>query len=111
MIAHHHSRSQWTVRTVVPVSAITADAVTARATLTLALAARGLIEIINALGHPWARLVETLLLALLAMGFILAARRSHDHRGGWLLSGAVAIGLATTTAYHFIMTAITAATG
>jgi hypothetical protein len=91
------------------VSALVADVAGARAIITLTLAARGLIEIINAVVHPWPRLIETLLLAILALGFLAAATRSHDHRNGWLLSGAVAIGLAIAGLYDFVGAAITLA--
>jgi hypothetical protein len=109
-LPHPRARSPWTARTAVHASAIT-DAATARAGLTLALAARGLVEIINVLGYPWSRLVGTLLAALLAVGFVVAARRSHEHRGGWLLSGAIAIGLTAAISYHLVITAFVAVTG
>jgi hypothetical protein len=93
-------------RTAFGVSALVADVAGARAIITLALAARGLIEIIDALSHPWARLMEALLLALLGLGFFAEASRSHDHRSGWLLSGAAALGLAIAGLDDFIGAAI-----
>jgi peptidoglycan/LPS O-acetylase OafA/YrhL len=61
---------------------------------------------VDAIGDPWARLVETLLLAILALGFFAAARRCHEHRGGWLLSGAAAGGLAIAAGYEVIAPAL-----
>jgi hypothetical protein len=71
-------------------------AASARATVTLALGAYGLANVVEDLGAPWAGLVQTLVLALLGVGFFVAARRSQDHRLGWLLSFSVAAGLAIT---------------
>jgi peptidoglycan/LPS O-acetylase OafA/YrhL len=85
---------------------LAADAAGTRAILTLALAARGVGEAVDAIGDPWARLVETLLLAILALGFFAAARRCHEHRGGWLLSGAAAGGLAIAAGYEVIAPAL-----
>jgi peptidoglycan/LPS O-acetylase OafA/YrhL len=56
----------------------------------------GLVDLVEDLGAPWAWLVQTVVLALLALGFFVAARRSNDHRLGWMLSGSVAAGLAVT---------------
>ena len=66
----------------------------ARTIALLALAAYGLVHVVGELGAPWAGLVQTLVLALIALGFFVAARRSDDHRFGWLLSSCVALGLA-----------------
>jgi len=54
---------------------MSANAANIRATVTLALAARGAIEIVEELGDPWASLVEALLLGLLALGFVLVVLR------------------------------------
>jgi hypothetical protein len=105
--SQHRSWRRWIAQTEFQVSAAVTDVPGARAVITLALAARGLIEIIHALGHPWASLVETLLLAILALGFFAAAPRSHKHRSGWLLSGAIATGLAIARLDDFIGAAIT----
>jgi len=51
---------------------------------------------------PWCWLVESQLLALLALGFFVAAQRAHDKFFGWLLSSCVALGLAVATLYNFI---------
>jgi hypothetical protein len=75
----------------------------------LALAIRGLVEIIDSLGGPWRHLVEALLLALLALAFLAAAVRSCVGRFGWLLSASVAAGLAIAAGYSFVSTASTAA--
>jgi hypothetical protein len=88
-------------------SALVADVAGARAMFTLVLAARGVIEIIDTVSHPWDRLMETFLLAVLALGFFAAAPRSHDHRSGWLLSGAAASGLAIAGLDGFVGAAIT----
>lgn len=88
------ARYRSTGRTPARRTVITAHAANARATATLALAAYGLVTVVERLGAPWAWLVQTLVLALLALGFVVMARRSHDHRAGWLLSGSVALGLA-----------------
>jgi hypothetical protein len=63
----------------------------------------GLRAEVNGRHHlPWGWLIATLLLALLAVGFVVAARRFDDHRFGWLLSGSVAAGLAIADFYNFI---------
>jgi hypothetical protein len=85
---------------------LTIDVASARAMFTLTLAARGLLEIINAVGRPWASVVKTLLLAVLAVGFFAAAQRSQNHRGGWLLSGSAAVGLTIASLYDVIAAAI-----
>jgi peptidoglycan/LPS O-acetylase OafA/YrhL len=104
-------RPRHTARTAVRarLHTLAADAAGTRAILTLALASRGVGEAVDAIGHPWARLVETLLLAILALGFFAAARRCHEHRGGWLLSGAAAGGLAIASCYEVIASAPTSA--
>jgi hypothetical protein len=70
--------------------------------VTLVLGVYGLVNVVEDLGDPWAGLVQTLVLALLAVGFFVAAARSHDHRLGWLLSGSVAAGLAITAFSNLI---------
>jgi hypothetical protein len=49
-------------------------------------------------------LVESQLLALLALGFFVAAQRVPDKYFGWLLSSCVALGLAIAAFYNFIAT-------
>src|SRR5215212_3041895 len=93
----------------VQASAVVDDVPGARAIITVALAARGLVEIFDAIGRPWTSLVEALLLATLALGFFAAPPRSHRHRSGWLLSGSVATGLAIARLYDFIGDAVTPA--
>jgi hypothetical protein len=105
---HHHPRSRWTVRTAVPGTALTAATDNARAILTLALAALGLINAIGSLDVPWSSLSATLLLALLARAFFFAAQHSHDKRFSWLLSASVATGFAIATVYNLISAAPTA---
>ena len=92
-----HPRQQPTRRTPPRPTVATAHGTTARAAATLALSAYGLVDLVEDLGAPWAWLVQALALALLAAGFVVAARRSPDHRFAWLLSGAVAGGLAIAT--------------
>lgn len=58
---------------------------------------------------PWRWLVESQLLALLALGFSVAAQRVPDKRFGWMLSSCVALGLAIAAFYNFIATAGTRA--
>jgi peptidoglycan/LPS O-acetylase OafA/YrhL len=89
-------------------SDLSADIANARTILALTLAARGLIEIIDALGNPWARLTKGLLLAALALGVLTAARRSHDRRAGRLLCAVAAL-LAIGALYDMIAAAITPA--
>jgi ABC-type polysaccharide/polyol phosphate export permease len=84
-------------------------ATNARVILTLTLAALGLTNGIDSLGVPWSSLVTTLLLALLALAFFVAAHHSHDKRFGWLLSTSVATGLAIADYYNLINTAPAAA--
>jgi xanthosine utilization system XapX-like protein len=90
-------------------AAPTAHGASARTTLVLALGAYGLIDVVEDLGAPWAWLVQTLVLALLAVGFFVAAQRSHDHRVGWLLSSSVAAGLAVAAFYSLVDSAATPA--
>jgi protein-S-isoprenylcysteine O-methyltransferase Ste14 len=99
---HHHSRPRSTVRTTAPAAALNAAAANARATLTLTLAALGVINVIDSLGVPWSSLVTALLLALLALVFFVAAQHSHDKRFSWLLSASVATGLAIAGCYNLI---------
>jgi len=96
-------------RRAVHATAPTAHGATARATLTLALGALGLIHVVDSLGFPWAWLAEALALALLAMCFFVAAQRADDKRVAWLLSGSVAAGLAIAAFYNFITAAVTTA--
>jgi hypothetical protein len=96
LAAARYPRPQSTRRTPKRPTILAPRAASARATVTLALGAYGLITVVEHLGAPWAWLVETLALTLLAVGFFVAARRSQDHRLGWLLSGAAAGGLAIT---------------
>jgi hypothetical protein len=56
---------------------------------------------------PWRWLVESQLLALLALGFFVAAQRVPDRWFGWLLSSCVALGLAIAAFYNFIATTST----
>src|SRR4051794_17742610 len=69
---------RWIAQAGVRVSALVGDVPGARAIITLALAVRGLIEIVDAIGRPWTSLVETLLLATLALGFFAAAPHSRE---------------------------------
>jgi hypothetical protein len=101
-LATRYPRPRTTGRTA---AAPTAHGASARTTLVLALGAYGLIDVVEDLGAPWAWLVQTLVLALLALGFFVAARRSHDHRVGWLLSSSVATGLAIAAFYSLVDTA------
>jgi CHASE2 domain-containing sensor protein len=99
---HHRWHPRWTTRTAVLPTALTADAASVRAILTLALGVRGLIDVVDGLDVPWRSLVETLLLALLAFGLFMAAQRSYDQRIGWLMAGSIAAGLAIGAFYNFI---------
>jgi hypothetical protein len=108
-LLHHRSSPRWTVRTDVLPTTLNAHATSARAILTLALGARGVMEIVDSLDSPWRGLVETLLLALLALGFFAAAQRSYDQHVGWLLSGSIAAGLAASAFYNFINAGATSA--
>ena len=73
---------------------VNAAAANARTTVTLTLAALGLIDVIDDLGVPWSPLATTLLPTALAVGFFAAAQRSHHKRFAWLLSASTAAGLA-----------------
>ncbi len=108
-LSQHWSRLRWTDHTASRTLATSAGVATVRTIFTLTLAARGLIEIVNAVGHPWDWLVRTLVLAVLALGFSAVAQRSHDHRCGWLLSSAAAVGLAIASLYDFTAAAVTPA--
>jgi 4-amino-4-deoxy-L-arabinose transferase-like glycosyltransferase len=77
-------------------------AASARATVTLALGVYGLVDLVEDLGAPWAWLVQTLVLTLVAVGCFVAAQRANDHRLGWMLSGSVAAGLALTAFSNLI---------
>jgi hypothetical protein len=96
LTAARYPRPQSTGRRPARPAVLAPRAASARATVTLALGAYGLVDVVEDLGDPWAWLVQTLVLALLAMGFLVAAARSRDHRLGLLLSGCVAAGLAIT---------------
>jgi hypothetical protein len=109
LAAARYPRPRSTGRAPVPLSPLAAHATSARAGLTVALGAYGLVDVVEDLGAPWTWLVQTLVLALLALGFVVAAQRSPDHRPGWLLSGAVAVGLAITAFYKVIDAAATPA--
>jgi hypothetical protein len=100
----HYSRPRWTVDTAVPAGTINASGANGRATLTLALAGFGLINVIGGLGVPWSALVTTLLLALSARAFFAAAQRFPDKRFAWLLSASVAVGLTIASSYNLIRT-------
>jgi len=102
---HHHSPPRWTVRTVVPGTTIDAATGNARALLTLALAALGLITVMGDLDVPWSSVSATLLLTLLARAFFVAAQRSDDRRFSWLLSASVAAGFAMATVYDLVSAA------
>jgi hypothetical protein len=96
LTAARYPRPHSTGRTPARPAVLAPRAASARATVTLALGAYGLATVVEDLGAPWAWLVQTLVLALLAVGFFVASRRSQDHRLGWLLSFSVAGGLAIT---------------
>jgi hypothetical protein len=87
--------------------ALNARAAGARAAVTLALGLYGLVDVVEDLAAPWAWLIQTLVLVALALGFLVAARRSHDHRVGWLLSGSLAAGLALAAFYNLVGAAAT----
>lgn len=110
-LSQHWSRLRWTGHTARRALATGAGVATVRTIFTLTLAARGLIEIVNAVGHPWDWLVKTLVLAVLALGFLAVAQRSRGHRYGWLLSGAAAAGLALASLYDFTAAAVTPGAG
>jgi hypothetical protein len=78
---------------------------TIKAIVMLALGVRGLVVVFDGLGRPWDRLVEALVLALLALAFVAAAARSCALRFGWLLSAGTATGLAIAATYGFVVTA------
>ena len=100
--APRYPRPQSTGRTPARPTVLAPRAASARAAVTLVLGVYGLANVVEDLGDPWAGLVQTLVLALLAVGFFVAAARSHDHRLGWLLSGSVAAGLAITAFSNLI---------
>jgi hypothetical protein len=104
-LLRYGSCPRWTVHTVVPASAVNAAAGNARAILTLALAAFGLINVIGSLGVPWSSLVTTLLLGMSARAFVAVAQRFPRRRFAWLLSASVAAGLTIADAYDLISTA------
>jgi hypothetical protein len=103
---NHRSRSRLIVGTGLLLTTLSPRAANARATLTLALAALGLVDVVDGLSVPWGSLIASALLALLAFGFFFAAKRSQDKRTGWLLSGSVATGLAIADSYN-LATSIT----
>jgi hypothetical protein len=96
------SRSRLIVGTALLLTTLSPRAANVRATLTLALAALGLVDVVDRLSVPWGSLIASALLALLAFGFFFAAKRSQDKRTGWLLSGSVATGLAIADSYNLI---------
>jgi hypothetical protein len=102
LTAARYPRRQTTGRTPTRSPVLAPRAASARAAVTLALGAYGLVHVVEGLGAPWAWLVQTLVLAPVALGLFVAAQRSHDHRLGWLLSGAVAAGLAITAFYNVL---------
>ena len=51
---------------------------------------------------PWYWLLESQLMALLALAFFIAAQHDCDKCFGWLLSSCVALGLAIAALYNFI---------
>jgi hypothetical protein len=108
-LPEQRSRRRWTGHSTVRTRATTTNAANARTIFILTLAAWGLIDIINAVGHPWDSLVKTLLLAFLALGCFAVAQRSRHHRSGWLLSSAVTLGLAIASLYDFTAVVITPA--
>ena len=55
----------------------------------------------------WWWLSQTLLLTLLALGFLAAAQHFVDKRIAWLLSASIAGGLAIASFYNLIATAAT----
>ena len=105
--AARHPRLRSTGRTPTRHTVVTAHRESARAIVTLALCAYGLVDVVEDLAAPWAWLVQALVLALLARSCLVAARHSHDHRVGWLLSGSVAAGLAIAAFYNLADAAAT----
>jgi hypothetical protein len=99
---YHRSRSRLIVGTALLLTALSPRASNARATLTLALAALGLIDVVDRVSVPWRSLIASAVLALLAFSFFFAAKHSQDNRTGWLLSGSVATGLAIADSYNLI---------
>jgi hypothetical protein len=85
-----------------PRCAVHVAAGTARATITLAFAAFGVINIIDSLGSLWSSLATTLLLALSARVLFAVAQRSPDKHFAWLLSASVAAGLTIADTYNLI---------
>jgi CHASE2 domain-containing sensor protein len=65
------------------------------------------MDVNDVLQLPWTRLVTMLVLALLATGSFVAAQRAQEQRVGWLLSGAIAMGLAISAFYSFVDAAVT----
>jgi len=108
-LPHHHSRRRSATRhTAARWTVLDAHAASVPATLILALVAIGLIAL-DAFEGAWRWLVEMLLLALLALAFFVAARRSDDQRFAWLLSASVAAGLAIAAFYNLILATATPA--
>jgi FtsH-binding integral membrane protein len=65
------------------------------------------MDAVDLIQLPWAWLVTMLMLAALAVGFFVGARRAGEQRVGWLLSGSVAVGLAISALYNFVDAAVT----
>jgi hypothetical protein len=65
------------------------------------------MDVNGVLELPWTRLGTMLVLALFALGFFVAAQRAQEQRAGWLLSGAIAVGLAISAFYNFVDAAVT----
>jgi FtsH-binding integral membrane protein len=108
-LRHHPSRRRWTADAAATATGLNAHAAGARATLTLGLSAWGLIDVVDSLGRAERWLVQASLLALLALAFFIAARRSPAMRFAWLLSGSVATGLAVAASYNLVQVAVTPA--
>ena len=77
--------------------------------LTLLLVAAGVIGLTGGFGGAWRWVAQTLLLALLALAFLVAAQRSHDRRFAWLQSASVAAGLTIAAFYHLMLATATPA--
>ena len=75
----------------------------------LLLIAVGLIGITGGFGDAGRWLAQTLLLALLALAFLVAAHRSDDRRFAWLQSASVAAGLTIAAFYNLILATATPA--
>jgi hypothetical protein len=56
----------------------------------------------DGLSAPWCWLIEAQLLALVALGFFVAAEHFPDKRFSWLLSSSAAVGFALAAFYNFV---------